>query len=175
MSKGTPDKLDLYRQHLLDDKPLNETQERMLEHYRRAFALLSDGNFLQMTVTILTKETGLSFPQCYQIARESLALFGNIIESDKEGLRAIQIERLKDLSLKAEKAGDFKAVARLEEHASKLMKLFETKVASMDPSLFKKAATVIFTNDPKVLKRQQQSEGDDGIEDIDFEELTDLP
>ncbi|MDJ1468164.1 hypothetical protein [Xanthocytophaga flava] len=172
MSKGTPDKLDIYRSYLIDEQPLNDTQQRMLEQYRRAFALLSAGYFLQQAVKILISETRLSMPQCYQIVRESLQLFGNIIDSDKEGLRAVQIERLKQLSRKAEKAGDFKAAARLEDQASKLMKLFEDKMDLLNPADFKKPTTVIFTNDPKILERQQKE--NTSIQDTDFEEITDL-
>lgn len=168
ISKG--DKLDKYRAHLIEGAPLSEEEHLMLSRYRRAMAMLLNGETLQSTVRALKSDVELSESQRYTIVSDAKRLFGNVHEADKQGLRYLHYENYIRLAKKAEDAGDFKTAKLAWDSASKLESLFakEDKTHGLDPMAFMKATAIVFTTDPEVFKQQQR---ETGAEDIDFEEV----
>lgn len=160
-SKG--DKLDRYRDHLLQGTTISAEQEDMLGKYRRANALMCKGYSRLQTITILTKELALSSPQIYSILRESIELFGDVNKVDKDGMRYILYENFMREAKLARKNKDHQAAIRALENAAKIYDLYNTEVAGINPAQFLRPSAIIFTSDPEVLKQQQ-------VIDIDYEE-----
>lgn len=166
------DKLDKYREHLFERADLNPTELEMLEKYRKAWSLMGIGYSREQAVTVLRNDYGLSLPQCYVIVREAIQLYGDVMETNKKGMRQIMYENFMLAANLARKAGDFNSMIRATENAAKLQDAFNPDQDLQDPTEFLKPVTIIFTSDPKVLKENQQQRQlpSQNTEDTDYEE-----
>lgn len=149
-----PDKLDKYRQHLLEGKDLNQEETQMLAKYRRAFAIMSVGYGRQNTVKILSEETGLSESQTYMVVRDAIKLFGDVHEVDKKGLKSIMYENFMLAASMARADKDHAAMIRALEKAAELYGLFDSETEGLDPKMFL-PVPILFTSDPGILKKNQ--------------------
>jgi len=163
---GRGDKLDRYRDHLLQDKTLNDDQLEMLAKYRRANALMCMGYSRMQSMTILTKENEVSVPQAYAIVRDSIQLFGDVNKVDKDGMRYIMYENFMMAASLARKKEDYNAMIRALEDAARIYDLYSVDDMQIDPTMFMRPSEIIFSTDAQVLIDQQKNE----IEDIDYEE-----
>lgn len=164
--RGKPDKIDKYRQHLIDGADLKPDELEMLAKYRKAHSLLCLGFGRNQVLATLEKEYDLSQPQLYAIIRESIQLYGSIEEVDKKGERTISHENYKLLANLARKQGDIGAAIRAQENADKLLGLFESDKTVLDPKAFLIPMPMEFSTDPAVFRAQQQQ-----TLDIEFEEV----
>ena len=163
-----PDKLDKYRNHLVDGAELKPEETEMLARYRKAHGLLCLGFGRNQVLATLEKEYELSQPQLYAIVRESVLLYGSIEEVDKKGQRVISHENYKLLANLARKNGDIGAAIRAQENADKLLGLFEAEKSVLDPKAFLIPVPMDFSSDPAVFLAQEAG----ATEDIDYEEVS---
>ena len=164
-----PDKLDKYRNHLLDGAELKPEETEMLAKYRKAHGLLCLGFSRNQTLATLEKEYELSQPQLYAIVRESIALYGSIEEVDKKGQRVIAVENYKLLANLARKNGDIGNAIRATELSDKLQGLFEAEKSVLDPKAFLIPVPMDFSSDPAVYLAQEK----EATEDTDYEDVSD--
>jgi hypothetical protein len=169
ISKG--DKLDKYRAHLIEGVALDAQELEMLRRYRRAIALLENGETLRVTTRTIQSELNLSDSQAYAIVGEAKQLYGNIQQVDKEGMRYLHYENYIRLAKIAEDAGDFKTAKNARDSASRLYGLFakDNKPMGLNPMDFMKATSIILDSDPEFFKQQQKEE----TEDIEYEDASD--
>jgi hypothetical protein len=164
---GKGDKLDKYREHLVDGADLSDEQLEMLAKYRKAFSLASLGFSTNQVLSALAKEYALSEPQLYAIIRESTQLYGSVTEVDKRGRREISIERYELIANLARREGKYAAALRALQNADKLRGLFDAEKAPMDPKAFLVPVPMLFTTDPAALREQQEE-----TEDVDHEDVS---
>ncbi len=152
--------LNPYRDHLLHGTGLNAAQRKMLDWYRRAFALQCNGYSQAQTATILKKESAdkgkeLSESHLLKIVRESLLLYGDVRSSDKAGLRFVMYENAMSLSAMARKAGDMGSAVRALDMAAKILGIYEQDVQGFNPADFMVKRTLQFTDELAALKAQE--------------------
>lgn len=162
---GKPDKLDKYRQYLVEGAELKPDEQQMLAKYRKAHSLLCLGFGRNQVLATLEKEYELGQAQLYAIVRESVLLYGSIEEVDKKGQRVISHENYKLLANLARQQGDIGAAIRAQENADKLLGLFEAEKTQLDPKAFLIPVPMDFSTDPNVLREQE-------TQDIDFEDVS---
>lgn len=171
MKKIKGDKLDKYRDHLLEDRPLKPDELEMLARYRKAHALSCLGFSRNQVISTLEKEFDLSTSQFYNLVKDATRLFGSIEEVDKKGRRVISIERYELLGNLARKDGNILAAIRAQENVDRLLGLFEADDQGMDPRAFLVPVDMVFSTNPEVFKEQQKLDASGGIEDTDYEEV----
>lgn len=129
-----PDKIDKIKAYLMDPEN-NRLESRLmqsLEKYKMTLAYMLENqnettgahmNSPRQAIRYLETILGYSYPQATRIVRETLQLYGNVFQYDKESLRYLHYERLMRLSNDAQAEGDYKAAHRIEKEAIELMDL----------------------------------------------------
>jgi len=145
------DKLDKFRAHLIESEPLTDTERQTLERYRKAWSWLCMMYSRNRVVALIEKEYQLSTSQAYVVVRESLELFGDVIENDRKAQRSIMYENFMLAARLARKNGDHNAMIRAIENAARIKAVFSDEAQTIDPNLFLIPVPVLFNSDPQVL------------------------
>lgn len=126
MSRNKQSALDVIREYYLSeegDVQLTEAQLQKKERLSAAYSLLCEYHSFQQAIPVLQKRFGLSRSQAYRDVKDAVTLFGNVLKSDKEGLRYIIYEyALKTFQFAAEMK-DFKSMNMAVSNMIKLLGL----------------------------------------------------
>lgn len=168
------DRLDRYKAHLVRGMELEPQELEMLARYRKASSLMSMGYARPHVVKAMVQEYDISESHAYLLIRDSVRLYGDASQVDRDGMRHLLFDNLQVAAGLARKKEDYSTMVRAIETAAKLFNLFAPDVAANDPSKFQLPKQMVFTDDPEALreaKEQEQAEWE--AEDADFEELGD--
>jgi hypothetical protein len=136
--------------------------------YREIWALLVDGKTDGQVAKIIGELHDLEKSQQYKLIRDCKKIFGDVEESNKKAEKIIAITQLKRIAQKADKIGDYKTAVRAWETIARVHDYFKDDMEPFDPGDWMTPQQVTFSNDPKVLKKEQ---GSQDIQDADFEEI----
>lgn len=150
------DKLDKFRNYLIKGTKLTHTQMVKLQHYQKANSLLCIGYSREMAVKQLATDFNLSAAQCYVIVRETLDLFGDVAQSNKNGMKHIAYENFMLAANLARKKGDIDSMIRAQEDAAKIYDLFDYKDMPFNPEDHPMPKMIVFTNNFNVLKTEEK-------------------
>lgn len=153
-----PDKLDKYRDHLLNQAPLSSKQQEMLERYRKAFAWRSRLFSPQQVVQMLMEEYRIRFSQAYAIADESERLFGSTKEGSKKALIQILTENLYVAMAIAQRNEDAAAIISAVDKIAKLHRAYED-VAPVNVDDMMPARTVKYVQQNVTINNNNFGEG----------------
>lgn len=151
-----PDKelsaLDKMRAHLLHDVPLDKELDRMLVRYRKAFTYMSENMSPGECIKMIQNEDHVSYSQACKSVRETIKLFGDVYDYNRQGLRQVMYERFMQLATRAELAEDFKASEKALHRACMVMDLYNPNNKGKMNQVFN--IVINRTTNPDVLKDQ---------------------
>jgi hypothetical protein len=160
-----PDVLDKIRSHYLEGRKLSEKQELKRKQYEQAHTFRINGYSKEQTVQLL-QEIGIvgSIAEAYRVCNCAERLFGDVNQSNKEGLRYILTENFMAIYRKARKDDNLKEANRALENVAKINNLFDPNQAPIDWSKII-IPIPVYTSDPNVLKGPVTEDGE--YEEID--------
>lgn len=161
------DKLDKYRAHIIEQENLSGEEHQMLERYRKAWSWLSMMYSRNQVVTLIEKEYEVSTSQAYAVVRESLTLFGDVIENDRRAQKHIMYENFMLAANLARKNTDHNAMIRALENAARIKGVFAEDESPVDASAFLSPVAIHFTTDPAALLEQARAATDTEYEPAD--------
>lgn len=158
-----PSKLDKIKAYLIDPESsqLSPTLQRTLAKYKMVVGFMLENsmdhiggrmNSPGQAISYLEKTLEYSYPQAARIVQETLQLFGNVFQYDKESLKYLHYERLLRLSDQAAGYGDYKAARTLEKEAIELMGLKDPDGLSKKQILQFFQININRTTDPGALQ-----------------------
>lgn len=160
-----PDVLDKIRSHYLEGRKLSDKQEAKRKQYEQAHSFRVAGYSKEQTVQLLQEMAVVgSVTEAYRVCNCSERLFGEINQSNKEGLRYILTENFMAIYRKARKEDNLKEANRALENVAKINNLFDPNQAPIDWSKII-IPIPVYTSDPNVLKETITEEAD--FEEID--------
>lgn len=146
------DGLDVYREHILNDRTLSPNQERVWSIMRKAQTRFLTGATRIAIAKQIQSDYDVSEQAAYAHIRKAIALFGDFQKADKEGYRAIYTEHLRDVIKRAQEAEDIPSEIKAIELIAKLNHLTElNETTPLDPAQFLTAPVIIFTTHPSAL------------------------
>ena len=134
-------------------KPLPPKVERARLLMEAANNYMLNGNSHKQTVDLLYAVHDVPVGSCYYYIQQAIALFGNLKEANKEGLKQIAIERMHRLAALAEKANDLFTAKECLKEINKLQGLYNEEKA-LDASLVV-LPTIMISSDPSILKEPE--------------------
>jgi hypothetical protein len=159
------DVLEKFRAHLIDGVPLAPRHMETLVKYRKAHSILCLGYSPEHCRTLIQKEFELSESHSYMILRNSIKLYGDVVDIDKKGVKYIMYENYMNAANLARKAEDYASMISALDKACKLLDLYNSNNNGTNPLDYAKPVAIIFTTDANVLKTEQKTE------DISHEDL----
>ena len=152
---------------------LSDKQRERLDIYQKAYDLIFKGfsrGEAAKALVVDFEKIGINFSvrSAYDYIQDSIDLWGNGQEIDWTLEKAIQLETVKRLHKKCEKAGEYKAAAMYFAQWVKL-----TPTVNEDLELIKKLKElrpndITITSDPKELKRIAE----ELVQDVDHEDIS---
>jgi hypothetical protein len=174
--KLRPDKeatpVEQYQEIILGIRIPTEKQEQQMKRYDAIHDMLISGKTKFFIMKVLQRHdrmTGLDplkKAQCYKLISDAEQIYGVITNSDNRAAKKeIAIENMKRIANLAIKVENHNAAVRAWEQIIKMEDYYKEDLLPIDPDEWSKPVDVIFTSDPKVLRKEQ---GQD-ITDADYE------
>lgn len=135
-----------------------------LEKYNLIFTLLIAGKSESLARAKVRQEYGISEPQAYKLVRDTFELYGNPLESRKEGKRIILDEMYLRAAEKAYNDGNLEAYAKILDSIAKLWGLFDQSGINIDLSGLTMPKIIVAKNDLETLRREMEAQPTDYIE-----------
>lgn len=153
--------------------PLSEKLETIRVRWAEVLTLRLNYYSPQQVVNKLTEDHGISMAQAYLDVRHSEVLYGNVMQSDKKGKRALLYEYAHKFYQQSIKAKDLKAQAKALELMAKFGGLDEVDMADFNPDKFENKEIHINMN--KDLQRRLGDMIGAGVVDFNSLDVTDIP
>lgn len=161
------DSIDKYVAHLIEGKELSEAQERRFKMMLTAKTFLVNGysiakaiKYMQSTANKDLMELNggepISQKNAYRLVYDALKVFGDASNVSREGLRYVMYENFMRASQLAQDSGDYNAMIRALENASRLYKLFDETADYAGIERFLMPVPVIITSDTRVLSEDEE-------------------
>jgi hypothetical protein len=165
------DVLDRLRDHIFSGgtKKLSEKDNDTLIKLRRINQALVSGYGNTQVVKIIETEFSLGQAQAYNLINQSIKLYGDIQEGDKQGSKVIMKEMYLRAAKKALEMGDMANHLHALDSISKLDKLFDATQVNIDMSNIQLPKAVIISGDLKVLEENMRNQP---LDITDFEEVS---
>jgi hypothetical protein len=170
------DVLIAIRDHYLNGTTLTPKHEEMRQRLSAAFSLLTNYHSVQQAIPLLKDKYQYSEASAYRDINNALKLFGNVLESNKEGIRQIVYEYAIKTYQLAAKNGDYKAMAQAIDKMIKVQGL-DRDTADL-PDFEKLQPSIVVAVLPEAMENKLDkflSKGsinlNDYVEDIEHEEI----
>lgn len=159
-----PSTIDKFRDHLFDDldeMSLTALERKQLTRYRAIFVLKLENPHLSnaKVAKFLNRKFGIkSVAQAYRDIAATEIMLGNVRSSEKQWIRYLVVETLKDAITLAKNKGDLKNMVAA---ADKLGKYTRLDQEDQEPIPYEDIvpAPIEYLNDPKILGMPEPKEG----------------
>lgn len=163
--------LEAIRDYLIDRRghvKLTEKQQEIYVRLRAAWTLLSKFHSREVVAEILIKEHGVSLSQAQRDVLDSIALYGDTQQADKEGMRLIASEMAIATFAQAKKNDDFYGMNLATRNMIKIHGLDKANIEKPDFSKLQASITINILDDEskKALKRMIGKPGTIDLNDI---------
>jgi uncharacterized protein YdaT len=162
---NTVDKLEKYRKHLIEGKPISDKNKEYLEKMNFANTLLCEGYSRNKIIPVIQKRYELSQSMAYILLTHTIQLFGDVSKSSKNGKKHIVGENFLRLAKKAENEQKLDIAQYCYDRYAKLHGLYDNGF-DMDLSSWMRPTKIIFTDNIEILKEQN-------IQDTNYIDVTD--
>lgn len=146
-------RLDRIKAYYLDNNKLDEEDEEYRLTLRKINHWFEQGKSPADARAKLEKEMKLGDDQSSQYVSDALELYGDISQSDREGLRHLLTNHFLRIAQKAERAKDLDLAAKTYERVSRINNLDEV----IDPNAKKggRRIQISYTTNPDALKKAE--------------------
>jgi hypothetical protein len=156
---------------------LTEKQEVIRKRYAEVLTLRLNYYSPQQIVNKLVEDHNISMAQAYMDVKNSEILYGNVLDSDRKGKRAILYEYAHKFYQRAIQAKDLKAQAKALELMAEFGGIHDTEDGNFNPDKLKNV-TIEFAIPKEHLELLKNKSGVDDFNltkpiDIEFEEVND--
>lgn len=135
------------REYYLKGTALSQKHEDIRQRWTAAFTLLCSYHSVQQAIPVHRSTFKISEGQAYRDFKEALRLFGDVMKTEKEGLRQVVYEyAIKTFQLAA-KNGDYKAMNQAVNNMMKLQGLDREDPDLPDFAKMKPALNIIMIPD----------------------------
>jgi hypothetical protein len=154
---------------------LSEKQEIIRKRWSEVFTLRLNYYSPQQIVNKLVEDHGISLAQAYIDLKNSEILYGNVLDSDRKGKRAILYEYAHKFYQRAIQAKDLKAQAKALELMAEFGGIHDTEDGNFNPDKLKNV-TIEFNIPKEYVELLKNKTGVDDFNlqkpiDVEFEEL----
>lgn len=163
---------------------LTEHEVKVLKRVEFAHDIYMDKRNNSETVRFVMRKFGISMPQAYRDLKLAKTVFATFNSIEKKFERVVFADELYATMLEAKAAGDFSAYARIAEIYRKTIGLDKEDLDLPDPEDFKLPEEVLIGDAEEILgsympknfdeqlkKFYRQKTEENGIEDVDHEDL----